>query len=135
MCFNLGYAPDLPLSQSVSGVHLIYKQESIRLHRQRLIQAIIQVESNGDLLAYNTKEQAAGCMQIRPVMLNHINKISGKHFKLKDRYNKDKSVEMFDILMRKRNPRYNIDTACNLWNHGCIVADIPLYKSKIYKQL
>ena len=137
MCFNLGVNSRLAVSfnQNDCQVTFIYKQEAIRLQRERLIQAIIQVESNGNTLAYNHKEQSAGCMQIRPIMVRHINRISGSKYTLADRYDPVKSVAMFDSLMLKRNPRYNIDTACNLWNAGQLVADIPKYKSKIYNQL
>jgi hypothetical protein len=43
-----------------------------------LIAAIIQVESGGDTLAYNSKEDAVGCLQIRPIMVREVNRLLGK---------------------------------------------------------
>ena len=46
----------------------------------------MQVESGNDTLAYNAKENAAGCLQIRPIMVREVNRLLGKDsFKLKDR--------------------------------------------------
>ena len=51
-----------------------------------LIAAIIQVESGGDTLAYNAKEDAVGCLQIRPIMVREVNRLVGKDsFTLDDR--------------------------------------------------
>jgi hypothetical protein len=83
-----------------------------------LIAAIIQVESGGDTLAYNSKEDAVGCLQIRPIMVREVNRLLGKDsFTLYDRWSKAKSVQMFNIL------RSNIKEATNekisrVWNGG-----------------
>jgi len=91
------------------------KQETIE---DPLIAAIIQVESGGDTLAYNSKEDAVGCLQIRPIMVTEINRLLGKDsFTLSDRWSKVKSIQMFNIL------RSNIKEASNekiarVWNGG-----------------
>ena len=83
-----------------------------------LIAAIIQVESGGDTLAYNSKEDAVGCLQIRPIMVREVNRLVGKDsFTLSDRWSKVKSIQMFNIL------RSNIKEATNekiarTWNGG-----------------
>jgi soluble lytic murein transglycosylase-like protein len=83
-----------------------------------LIAAIIQVESGGDTLAYNSKEDAVGCLQIRPIMVREVNRLLGKDsFTLSDRWSKVKSIQMFNIL------RSNIKEATNekiarVWNGG-----------------
>lgn len=83
-----------------------------------LIAAIIQVESGGDTLAYNSKEDAVGCLQIRPIMVREVNRLVGKDsFTLYDRWSKAKSIQMFNIL------RSNIKEASNekiarVWNGG-----------------
>ena len=83
-----------------------------------LIAAIIQVESGGDTLAYNSKEDAVGCLQIRPIMVREVNRLLGKDsFTLYDRWSKAKSIQMFNIL------RSNIKGATNekiarVWNGG-----------------
>ena len=40
-----------------------------------LINAMIQVESEGDNSAYCAAEEAVGCLQIRPIMLREVNRI------------------------------------------------------------
>ncbi len=91
------------------------KEETIE---DPLIAAIIQVESGGDTLAYNSKEDAVGCLQIRPIMVTEINRLLGKDsFTLSDRWSKVKSIQMFNIL------RSNIKEASNekiarVWNGG-----------------
>ena len=83
-----------------------------------LIAAIIEVESGGDTLAYNSKEDAVGCLQIRPIMVREVNRLVGKDsFTLYDRWSKVKSIQMFNIL------RSNIKEASNekiarVWNGG-----------------
>jgi hypothetical protein len=62
-----------------------------------LIAAIIQVESGGDTLAYNSKEDAVGCLQIRPIMVREVNRLVGKDsFTLYDRWSK---VKVFRCLI------------------------------------
>jgi soluble lytic murein transglycosylase-like protein len=83
-----------------------------------LIEAIMQVESGGDTLAYNSKEDAVGCLQIRPIMVREVNRLLGKDsFTLSDRWSKVKSIQMFNVL------RSNIKEASNekiarVWNGG-----------------
>jgi hypothetical protein len=72
-----------------------------------LISAIIQVESGGDTLAYNSKEDAVGCLQIRPIMVREVNRLLGKDsFTLSDRRSKVKSIQMFNILRSAHQEPY-----------------------------
>ena len=83
-----------------------------------LIEAIMMVESGGDSLAYNSSEDAVGCLQIRPIMVREINRLLGKDsFKLKDRWSKAKSIEMFNVLRSHTNNPTNEKLARN-WNGG-----------------
>jgi hypothetical protein len=83
-----------------------------------LIAAIIQVESGGDTLAYNLKEDAVGCLQIRPIMVREINRLLGKDsFTLSDRWSKVKSIQMFNILRSHTKNPTNERIARN-WNGG-----------------
>lgn len=105
------------------------------IQRSVLIESIIHVESSGNPLAYNKKEQAAGIIQIRPVMLNYINRTTGSKYTLQDRFDKDKSIAMFDSLMKYRNPDYNLKLSCYLWNSGrsYYVQAVQPYLSKVQK--
>ena len=63
---------------------------------------MIQVESEGNDSAYCASENAAGCLQIRPIMLQEVNRILRlqgklKRYTLNDRWNREKSIEMFWI--------------------------------------
>jgi hypothetical protein len=83
-----------------------------------LIAAIIQVESGGDTLAYNSKEDAVGCLQIRPIMVREVNRLLGKDsFTLQDRWNKAKSIQMFNIL-RSHTKNPTDEKLARNWNGG-----------------
>ena len=90
-----------------------------------LIAAIIQVESGGDTLAYNLKEDAAGCLQIRPIMVREVNRLLGEDsFKLKDRWSKAKSIQMFNIL-RSHLKGASDEQIARVWNGGYNGHNIP----------
>jgi len=90
-----------------------------------LITAIIQVESGGDTLAYNSKEDAVGCLQIRPIMVREVNRLLGKDsFTLKDRWSKVKSIQMFNIL-RSHLKGASDEQIARVWNGGYNGKNIP----------
>ena len=67
------------------------------------VEAVIQVESGGNDSAYNKKEKAAGCLQIRPIMVREVNRVLRKNdimfsYTMEDRWNREMSIEMFDIM-------------------------------------
>jgi len=51
-----------------------------------LISAMIQVESNGNVKAYNKEEDAIGCLQIRPIYIQDLNRFSSKTWTHEDMY-------------------------------------------------
>jgi hypothetical protein len=61
----------------------------------KLIRAVIEVESRGDSLAFNPVEQAYGIMQIRPIRLLDYNQRTGKNYKMKDCFRPEISKEIF----------------------------------------
>jgi hypothetical protein len=61
----------------------------------RLVNAIIHVESKGDTLAYNEIEQAAGAFQIRPIRLRDYNNRTGNTYTRMDCFNLKVSREIF----------------------------------------
>jgi hypothetical protein len=86
--------------------------------KNNLIDAIIYVESRGDINAYNAKENAVGCLQIRPIMLREVNRLLGYNkYKLADRWNKVKSIEMFNVIKEHTTNPTNEKLARN-WNGG-----------------
>jgi len=86
-----------------------------------VIKAIIKVESNGNPNA--TSGASVGVLQITPVLVAECNNIlrsrrSKKRFKLKDRFNVAKSIEMFKLIQSFHNPKNNIERAIRSWNGG-----------------
>jgi len=87
-----------------------------------LINAMIHVESRGNDSAYCASENAVGCLQIRPCMLYDVNRILKKtgrniHYTLSDRYDRNRSIEMFYIYCNY----YNLNTLEDMaraWNGG-----------------
>ena len=85
--------------------------------RNALVRAFMHVESANKDKAIHPKTKATGALQIMPVMVREANRLAGyDRFTLLDRLNRGKSVEMFHIVMSKKNPDYNISKACEIWN-------------------
>lgn len=90
---------------------------------ERVMNAIIQVESKGNPKAYNKVGDCVGVLQITPLLVKECNKILKeqkklKRFTLKDRWNEEKSKEMFVIIQEHLNPEHNIEKAIKCWNCG-----------------
>jgi len=87
-----------------------------------LLSAIMYVESSYNDSAYNSYEDAVGCLQIRKTMVNDVNRIlrrqkSDLRFSYDDRWLRDKSIKMFDIYCK----HYGLTTAeeiARCWNGG-----------------
>lgn len=77
---------------------------------------ISQVESRGNACAYNAAEDAAGCMQIRPVMVAEAQRL-GLNFTLDDRWNCEKSKGLF-VAMQVIKGRTNPERMARCWNGG-----------------
>ena len=83
-----------------------------------LLNAVMAVESNFDSMAYNAKENAVGVLQIRPIMVREVNRLLGEDkYTLKDRWNKAKSIEMFNVIRSHTKNPTNEMIARN-WNGG-----------------
>ena len=83
-----------------------------------LIDAIIHVESRGDSMAYNAKEDAVGVLQIRPIMMREVNRLLKENkYTLDDRWSKSKSIEMFNVIKDHTTNPTNERLARN-WNGG-----------------
>ena len=83
-----------------------------------LLNAVMAVESNFDTMAYNEKENAAGVLQIRPIMVREVNRLLGQDkYTLKDRWSKAKSIEMFNVIRSHTKNPTDQKIARN-WNGG-----------------
>lgn len=88
-----------------------------------IVQAMIQVESAGKDSAYNASEDAVGCLQIRPIMVREVNRILRKQgdtfrYRLKDRWDREKSLEMFHVWREYHHPNSTDEVIARNWNGG-----------------
>jgi len=77
---------------------------------------IAQVESNGNPCAYNKAEDAAGCMQIRPIMVKEAQRL-GLNFTLDDRWDCEKSKALF-VAIQIVKGRTDPEEMARCWNGG-----------------
>ena len=92
------------------------------INRNDILEAIMFVESRNNDSAYASGEDAVGCLQIRKCMVDDVNRIllrkkSNINFTYNDRWDRKKSIEMFNIFITY----YNLNTAEEMargWNGG-----------------
>ena len=114
------------------------KAQNTTVNYNRLITAIGTVESG-----LNDKAKSgvhAGFLQISKGCVtecNRINKIKGvsTRYTLQDRFNHQKSIEMFWIIQKFYNPKLDIDYMVLLWNEGNSAMKKPKRKTKYYKKV
>ena len=86
----------------VEKVFYLERPEEINYY-DRLIKAIIAVESNGNVYAFNYMEQAAGPMQIRPCRINHYNQLAGSNYIISDCFDLELSRKVFLYFTQGRS--------------------------------
>jgi len=90
---------------------------------EKLLLAIIYVESGGDSTKWAKGEDAVGCLQIRRIAVRDANRIlrkrkNKKRYNYKDRWNCEKSKEMFAILTNYYLPGGCNEDIARFWNGG-----------------
>ena len=92
-----------------------------------LVTAPIHVESRGNDSAIGDRHlvgnEAVGALQIRPIMVREVNRIlkiqkSDKRFTLKDRFEREKSIEMFYIWKNYHHKDSEPEVIARNWNGG-----------------
>lgn len=102
----------------------------------RLIPALIAVESDGNDRATGDHGKAVGCLQIWPVMVADVSRLAGTHYTLSDRLDRRKSIEMARIYFTGYGKRWTVEQAARHWNAGPgSVADTDGYWKKVKKEL
>lgn len=101
----------------------VMAQEKKAYDWTKVINAIIQVESKGNAKAYNPNGDCAGILQITPGLVKQCNawfkaKKSKKRYTLQDRYNVQKSKEMFVMYQTYYNKSNDVEKAIRIWNGG-----------------
>jgi soluble lytic murein transglycosylase-like protein len=89
----------------------------------RVIDAIAKVESKGNPKAHNPVGDCAGILQITPGLVKQCNtwlkvKKSKKRYTLRDRYDVEKSKEMFVMVQSYYNKSNDVEKAIRIWNGG-----------------
>jgi len=84
----------------------------------KLLDAIIYVESRGDDSAIGDGGLAVGCLQIHPIAVREVNRlIKSDEYTLDDRYDRSKSIEMFNII-RWHTLNESYEKLARNWNGG-----------------
>jgi len=121
---NLINADDILLRESINdsiAVTLTETHDDTQFDWTPVMDAIILVESEGDPRAVNGIW--VGAMQIAPVMVRECNNILKARgidlrYTLDDRYNVEKSKEMFLLIQSQYNKENNVEKAIRSWNGG-----------------
>ena len=114
------------------------KAQNTTVNYNRLITAIGTVESG---LNDNARSGVhAGFLQISKVCVtecNRINKLKNvsTRYTLQDRFNHQKSIEIFWIIQNFYNPKLDIDYMVLLWNEGNSAMKKPKRKTKYYQKV
>jgi hypothetical protein len=132
-----------PIELEVILVEPKFVKPTYTLDVEPLIQAMIMVESRGNDSAYHKGEKAAGCLQIRPIMVREVNRIlkiqkSELEYTLEDRWSREKSIEMFHIVNSYHNKNSTYEEIARAWNGGPNWAEKSLtkrYWKRVQKQL
>lgn len=88
---------------------------------ERLMQAILMVESAGDTMAFNPVEQAYGPFQIRPIRLTDYNMRTGKKYLMRDCYTLRVSREVFRYYAVRLGSDYEI--IARKWNGSGVLTN------------
>ena len=109
---------------------------------EQLIKALIYVESSNNDNAYSFYEGAAGALQIRCTMVRDVNRIlrrqkSNQRYTYEDRWDRQKSIEMFNIYCNHYN-LVTLEEKARCWNggpRGLQKLSTKKYWEKVKKQL
>lgn len=83
--------------------------------------AFIWLESRFKENAVNKISKARGILQITPVMIREVNKICRKYlskgwvYTWKDAFDPVKSIEIWCIIQKYKNPTGDVQKACRIW--------------------
>ncbi len=141
------YYPKVDTSQIHFDIN--YMQTSI--HRMLLTEAMCQQEVGlsiseynqltvkqlvDERKAWNPGEQAAGILQMRPIMYRHLTKVLRLcNYGINDRWKADKSIQMFIVFQNYYNPEWDLEKGSRDWNGG---GDLGINKTttlKYYKEV
>ena len=111
--------------------------------RAGLWEAVCRVESNGNPLAVGDGGRAAGIAQIWAITVKDVNRFAGTQFTLNDRFNAEKSRQMFRLYTEHYAKGKSDEVKARIWNGGPNamkatgkkLANLNAYYAKIQKHL
>jgi len=86
--------------------------------RAGLWEAICQVESGGNALAVGDGGKAAGIAQIWAITVKDVNRIAGTNYTLNDRFDPEKSRQMFRLYTEHYGKGQSDEVKAKIWNGG-----------------
>jgi hypothetical protein len=85
----------------------------------RLIPALIKVESNGNNFAIGDRGNAVGCLQIWKIVIDDVNRILKEDkYTYTDRLSRKKSIEVCRIYLTHYAKDKTEEQAARIWNGG-----------------
>ena len=117
LCLSLSILTLMPLQAGAAN----RSDDSAQFDWTPVMEAIILVESEGNPNAVSGN--SVGVMQITPVLVRECNNIlksrgSDKRYSMTDRYDVEKSKEMFLLIQSQYNKTNNVEKAIRSWNGG-----------------
>lgn len=95
------------------------RQDSVMRKWETLIEAIATIESRKNPKVVSRCGKYVGYLQISKLLVNECNMIlNERKYSYNDRYDKQKSIEMFIVIQNRHNPDGNIEKAIRLWKSG-----------------
>ena len=86
--------------------------------RAGLWEAVCTVESGGNPLAVGDGGRAAGIAQIWAITVKDVNRFAGTKFTLNDRFNPEKSRQMFNLYVNHYAKGKSDEIKAKIWNGG-----------------
>lgn len=86
--------------------------------RAGLWEAVCTVESGGNALAIGDGGRAAGVAQIWAITVKDVNRFAGTKFTLNDRFNVEKSRQMFQLYVNHYGKGKSDEIKAKIWNGG-----------------
>ena len=112
----------VPVKDSIISTPILIPPQPV----DELVNALIYVESRGVDSAIgdiHLETPSIGVLQIRPVMVREVNRIlkimgSTQRYKLKDRFDRQSSIEMFLFWKNYHHPEDGFEEIARCWNGG-----------------
>ena len=115
-----------PAKAPEASLKPIYILEQKALHPwgvdDPILEAFIWFESRWEPDAKNKVTGARGILQILPSMIDEVNRILLKEYKIKwlkytwkDAWDPEKSIEIWYLVQTYHNPDYDVQRACQIW--------------------